>query len=254
MIGLIGATLTVAATTIDDAVWLVPYVTSPSIPFRTRVIHAVTFICTLEALTCACVIIALFVKDAVLALGNKRKEEIVLGATGAAICWAIALFIYVKKMLKRRRKKAAAAAKAQTNDTIQSKDSIYGAVESGSNPNTNDNNTMDHTNNDDVSNNDENENGLSPHPSIGSVICFTSLGALDEISYFPALVVGQVFSPFELCFGTFLAACLILITIIFFLSRCKPFIDFLDTIPLYGIISFFALALTISVIVDMIHN
>ena len=261
MIGLIGATLTVASTTIDDAVWLVPYVTSPSIPFRTRVIHAITFICTLEALTCACVIIALCVKDAVLALGDKRKEEIVLGATGAAICWVIALFIYVKKVMKRRRKKAAAAAAAaentKTNDTILTNN--YGSVESGSNPTTNNTNTMHNdkessSSSSSESGDTENENGLSPHPSIGSVICFTSLGALDEISYFPALVVGQVFSPFELCFGTFLAACLILIIIIFFLARCKPFIDFLDTIPLYGIISFFALALTISVIIEMIRD
>ena len=55
--GLVGATLMVAATTADDAIWLVPY-TSPKLPICTRLIHGALFVATLEVLVCICVAVA----------------------------------------------------------------------------------------------------------------------------------------------------------------------------------------------------
>jgi uncharacterized membrane protein YedE/YeeE len=82
----------------------------------------------------------------------------------------------------------------------------------------------------------------------------TFVGALDEISYFPALLVGGVFSSWQLCLGTLLAACLILVIITMFLSQCKPLIEWLDTIPLYGIVGAFAIVLTGGVVVDLLSE
>jgi hypothetical protein len=68
---------------------------------------------------------------------------------------------------------------------------------------------------------------------------------LDEISYFPALLVGKVFSPTELCLGTAFATIIILVIVLAFLSKFKPLVDFLDGIPLYGIVGMFAIILTV---------
>ena len=82
-------------------------------------------------------------------------------------------------------------------------------------------------------------------PSIRMVATLTALGALDEISYFPALVVGKVFSGEELLVGTLGATVIILVIVLLFLSKMKLLVDFLDSIPLYGIVGMFAVILTI---------
>jgi hypothetical protein len=58
MIRLLAATLTVAATTADDAVWLVPYVTSPQLSTHCGLAHALIFVGTLESMVLACVVLA----------------------------------------------------------------------------------------------------------------------------------------------------------------------------------------------------
>ena len=70
----------VAATTADDAIWLVPF-TAPQLPTCTRIIHGILFVATLEVLACLCVIIASSLQMIV-----GEDKEIVLGAIGAGIC------------------------------------------------------------------------------------------------------------------------------------------------------------------------
>lgn len=79
-----------------------------------------------------------------------------------------------------------------------------------------------------------------------TVIALTTLGALDEISYFPALVLGHVFTAWQLCLGTLLAAMTMLVIVICFLQPFQPIMNWLDRIPLYGIVAIFATVLTIS--------
>lgn len=92
--------------------------------------------------------------------------------------------------------------------------------------------------------NDSQGRDVSATPSVWMIMSLTTLGALDEISYFPALLVGNVFSPSELCIGTLLASGIILVIVLMFLSKFKPLVDFLDSIPLYGIVGIFAVILT----------
>jgi len=87
-------------------------------------------------------------------------------------------------------------------------------------------------------------------PSIRMVVSLTILGALDEISYFPALLVGHVFSPFELCVGTLFATLIIFVIVLTFLSKFKRLVEFLDSIPLYGIVGMFAVVLTFGLFVS----
>jgi cadmium resistance protein CadD (predicted permease) len=235
--GLLGATLLITATTLDDAVWLVPYCASPTLPLSTRILHGTIFVLTLECLAILCVALSLFLEQAVIVStsgnGSERDESLLFGAVGAFICWAISIGLYIKKLLKRRRRNELAAALSvlegeETPLPLQS--------------------SPDSSDNDD----DDEEEGkvISSTPSPWLIITLTTLGALDEISYFPALVVSNVFTASQLLWGTFLAAILILVIVLGFLAKCRPLVEFLDSIPLYGIVGMFAVVLTFGVMVD----
>ena len=225
--GLAGATLVVAATTIDDAVWLVPYTTSPKLTAKFRVLHGALFVLTLEMLAGLCCLTA----QAVFRIVGEQDDWI-FGVIGAILCWIIAATLYVKKLLKRRRRQQAEQRSHHDASSEPQSTEGYGTIPVD----------LDATQEQD-----------EPHITFApwTVISLTFLGALDEISYFPALLVGGVFTWWELCLGTFFAACLILVIISLFLSQCQPLIKWLDSIPLYGIVGMFAIALTIGVIVDL---
>jgi cadmium resistance protein CadD (predicted permease) len=220
MIGLIGATLTVAATTIDDAIWLVPYVTSG--PLGVRWIHMTAFVGTLVALALMCVLLSRGLVKIV-----PSQESWILGAIGAGLCWAIAIGLYVKKWWKRRRR-----ASAQQELQLEAGEG-YGAVLRQEEK--------------------EEEETMPPEASPWTVASLTFLGALDEISYFPALLVGHIFTGWELVVGALLAACLILVVLSMFLVKCRPVIEWLDRIPLYNVVGFFAFILTVGVFVDVLN-
>lgn len=246
--GLIGATITVFATTLDDAIWLVPYVGSSS-HFSTsaRLSHALTFVLTLECLGIASVLIALAVKAGVLQLGggeeaSQEEAEILLGSVGAGFCWILALYFFIKKLLKRRRRQKQKEEEEQRRLVSNGEagegggdSSHYGSAQSEPNHN-----------------HEEDEQPLDG--SLGTIMSLTTLGALDEISYFPALVVGNIFKPWEICLGTLLAASIILIIVTYFLARCKPLADCLDRIPLYAVIGLFAIILTFGVVDDVLSK
>jgi hypothetical protein len=235
---LAGATLTVTLTTADDAIWLVSY-TAPYLPLYTRIIHGVLFVLTLELLACGCVAVASTFKWVV--TNNKASsdvnwpsDDIVLGSIGAGICWIIAIFLFVRKCLKKRRRAAerdlSQSEKELHRAATQKVSNQYGSIHAED---------------------EDDENHVSSRPSPWAVVSFTTLGALDEVSYFPSLLLGGVFTPRDLCLGTFLAACIVLIVVTVFLTRCKPVLDFLDRIPLYGVVAIFAAVLTGDVIFDV---
>lgn len=256
---ILGATLTVAATTADDAIWLVPY-TSPSLPSCTRIIHAALFVSTLELLACCCVAVASGLQWVVVttddgednesSMEGKGDEEIVLGSIGAGICYVIALVLYFRKCLKRRSQTASLDASHRAM-THRSHDK-YGSVDnSGAHGLSGDDSEQSRV----LPESEQylaDEDRVPSQSSPWAVITFTTLGALDEVSYFPSLLLGKIFTPLELCLGTFFAACIILIGLTLFLSRCKPVLNWLNRIPLYGIVLTFALVLTSGIIVDLL--
>lgn len=241
MIRLVAATLTVAATTADDAVWLVPYILSHHLPIHHRILHGLIFIGTLQVMVLLCVLMAH-------TIGLFVTEEYILGAIGATLCWGIAIFMMVKKMIKSKKRREAEQIKAaqqgeapllvvastDSDSAVPADDgSSYGSV-----PTTN------HV--------AQESEGVSWSPWL--VVSLTMVGALDEVSYFPSLILGKVFSPVDLCLGTFFAACLIVAVVGLFLSRCRPILEFLDRIPLYAVLFVFATILTIGAILDYFHE
>ena len=218
--GLVGATLLVTATTIDDAIWLCPYTTSSKLSVAARALHGAIFVGTLEVLAILCCATAEAVNRLV-----GQQDDWIFGVLGASLCWIITIILYVKKWWKKRRRRQQASAAASVEG--------YGTIPV------------------DTEETQEEQEEPSISFSPWTVVSMTFIGALDEISYFPALLIGGLFSPFELCLGALLAACLILAIITIFLSQCRPLIEWLDTIPLYGIVGMFAVALTIGVLVDL---
>ena len=255
---ILAATLMVAATTADDAIWLVPY-TSPSLPACTRLVHGALFVFTLEFLVCCCVVVASWLQWAVATTNDggivesssesKWSEEVILGSIGAGICYSIALVLYIRKWLKRRRR---SEGQDQLHRASTKKISnTYGTVsESQVNRDSEERELFQECDDE----HDVEEDKGPTRPSPWAVISFTIIGALDEVSYFPSLLLGKVFSPLDLCVGTILAACIVLVVVTLFLSQCKPILDWLDRIPLYGIVFAFALALTTSVIFDVVSS
>jgi hypothetical protein len=138
---------------------------------------------------------------------------------------------------------------ASTNDSIEVEYS-YGAVDDDSSSpkqeEAADNNDLD------VDDNDDDWNRLPITSQPWTVVSLTTLGFLDEISYFPALILGHIFSVWELVLGTFLAGILMLAIQVFLASQCQPLMDFLDQrVPLYGIIAVFATILTLHLLWDI---
>lgn len=249
---LLAATLTVTLTTADDAVWLVPY-TAASLPARTRLIHGILIVLTLEFLVAASVVIAALFEHAVLTGGEEgnrwvASEDIILGSAGAVLCWTIAIFLFARHVLKNRRRRREAVERLAASVAEEvSLAADYGAVAGGDAGDSSDSQSLaaSSTSGDIVVGDIPNE------PSPWTVVSLTALGALDEVSYFPALLVGKVFSPFDLCFGTFLAAVIVLAVVSLFLVRCRPVLELFDKIPLYGIVTLFAIILTVEVLLDI---
>lgn len=252
--GIIAATALITATTIDDAVWLIPYCSSPQLPTSTKVVHALTFILTLETLSVLCVVAAKVFKDVLLKMGGTHADpSFILGLAGAIICYCIAGFLYVKKLMKRRRRAMAAAKAAEVEEEKQKLNENENDEETGLLAKKDEVSETaeieeDVGNDDSGSSSDDSSiegRDIPTKPSIRMVATLTALGALDEISYFPALVVGKVFSGEELLVGTLGATVIILVIVLLFLSKMKRLVDFLDSIPLYGIVGMFAVILTI---------
>lgn len=219
---LAAATL-VWATTVDDCVWLVPMMVGR--PFPTQVLHAACFVLTLVG-TAGGLCYGTEYAGASL-LSNQGVTERQLELVAALLCWAIALTLLVRKWLKQRRRQAASL----PTMTSSSGPTAYGSVPTTTTP------TEEPT---------EQETG--PQPCL--VVSLTLLGFLDEICYFPALVLGNVWTATELTLGTLLAAVGMLLLISCCLGPFRPCLHCLDQIPLWAVVAVFASLLTLHVIVS----
>jgi hypothetical protein len=233
--GLAGATATVIVTTLEDCVWLVPFVAhAPSV--SVALIHAGIFVVTFELLAIGISLVTFLLGGSlqgVLGLG-----DIVLGAVGALLCWILAAYLYLRARRKRREREALPSssqpdAKGEYG-SLESADGDLNAAASDNGPGPGDGESQ----------------GQGAQPWM--IVTLTILGSLDEVSYFPALILGGVFTATELCLATLLSSLIILVVLHFFLTQCQPLLDVLDSIPLYGIVAFFAVLLSIEVVWELL--
>lgn len=243
--GTFGATVAVLITTLDDSVWLVSFVGSSNLDSKARWVHAVTFLASLLALSIVCCVIAVAIETGVSASIDSEHLEIILEAIAATICWSLAIFIFVKKLLKRRRKRLQKEQEEEQQAATVKRCSVnYGAVAQGD--------EVEELPKQDEGNNDDDRRApTSSQPC--TVVSLTTIGFLDEMSYFPTLIIGGVFTPWELFVATLFAGLIMLAIQVFLATQFKPLIDFLDDhVPLYGIITVFAVVLTLSLVWDLV--
>jgi hypothetical protein len=234
-----GAALTVFLTTLDDKVWLLPFVASRSISPTVRTLHALTFAATLLSLSIFCCIVAVVIEEGFAATVDADVLEFRLGLFGVILCWLIAGGFYWKAQMKRkRRQKEREATESDPEEvTLESfqQRTGYGTV------------SQEIDSDEEIDPNEWQEIPSGARPF--TVMTLTSVGFLDEVSYFPTLILGHIFTVWELCVGTMIAA-IVMLSIQAFLAReFKPLIDFLDRkVPLYGIIVAFAIILTLHLV------
>jgi hypothetical protein len=241
--GLAGATATVIVTTLEDCVWLVPFVVhAPSV--SVALIHAGTFVVTFELLALGISLVTYLLGESLSASGLLELGDLILGAVGALLCWILAAFLYLRARRKQREREALPSSSSQP-DAKGDYGSLEGAESAALNAPVS-------ASGHDASDGDfqGESQGQGARPWL--IVTLTILGSLDEVSYFPALILGGVFTATELCLATLLSSLIILVVLYFFLAQCKPLLDVLDSIPLYGIVAFFAVLLSIEVIWELL--
>jgi len=86
--------------------------------------------------------------------------------------------------------------------------------------------------------------------SVKTVFVLGLLGGLDELAYFPTLLLGGMFTTFELLVGAVLATVGIVAVLIVALKRFRPLLEFFDRIPLWAFVASFASIMTVEIFVD----
>lgn len=246
----LGATGIVLVTTLDDAVWLVPFVAQVS-NRRTAGLHALLFVATLVSMAAAAALIALLAETSVLSWLS--LSETGLTAVAVILCWSLALVLLYKSIQKQHRRRKQRAQQEQQQQQRQNSNETDPLVE------------MSNGNDDDETNqqqqqlqqqqqqlHDQPTSRVDESPRPWMVISLTFLGSLDEICYLPSLILGGIFNGVEICLGTALAALVMLVIVLVFLRQCKPLMDLLDRIPLYGVVTLFASILTIELVWDIL--
>lgn len=177
-------------------------------------------------------------------LAVNRTIEDALPLVGAILCWIIALYLYIRSVLKRRKKEAQKmllSCSTEEKEELNAQQISYSSVGLvGS--------LVDDSNS---------ENIFSPGPEqveensklgLFTVFTLTLLGALDELTYFPSLIIGGTFRPVELAVGALIACVLILVVISCVLTAFQPILELMDRIPLYAVVALFAAILSVDAV------
>lgn len=231
-------TTTIFVTTADDALWLIPFITSPSLCTTNKLINAFTFICTIQLLVIIAALLVHILGSLVIEKIADHEEEKCLHIIAATITWMIVFYFYFKKKCKKR--KSTENKELDTKDCGDTKN--YQSL----------NDSMNGSSSSDSSVGYEELDIGNDEARPFTVFSLTLLGGLDELTYFPSLIIGKTFTPIELSIGALIACILIIIIITTILSTCRPILEYFDSIPLYYIISILAVFLTIDAVLDFL--
>lgn len=248
--GVVGATSTILLTTLDDCVWLVPFVaqaSSRSVAWE----HASLFAATLIGLTTVVSILTIILQQGVHRVASTKIDfDLIWCGVGAAFCWGLAGYFYFRSWQKKKRRQREAAERQDEEKLLGVQSTSYGSdcvkqtegvtcnsISLASSPD---------------SDHDSHTAVTSAQPL--AVISLTVVGALDEVSYFPALIVGKVFTVPELVLGTLLTVIIMLFVVLQCLAQCRPLLDLLDRVPLYAVVAAFAILLTAEVLWDLLDS
>jgi hypothetical protein len=247
---LVAASITVFITTLQDAIWLPPLV-KPDQP-TLAITHALAFVLTFTLLSLTVGTITLFITRSM--VENLQTQDVVMSGAGACLCWVVAAVLFYKDWQKQRE--ISESRRPQPPKLHDEENGLLGDPESKSSRENNNSGKLGNygATSTTVDCDSPDVNGESSNVEdtrqfqIWLVITLTVIGAIDEVSYFPGLIAGGIFSVAELTLGTTIASFFILLIVCVFLAPCRPVLDFLDRVPLYCVVSVFAILLTVEAI------
>ena len=256
--GVVGAASLVLVTTLDDCVWLVPFVAAAPTP-AIATVHGVMFLGTLVGLATLLGVgtwiasVLLLAPAAGTAAGEEEEADTIwLSVAGAVLCWILAGHLIYKKWQKQKRKQLQREREREaqiTNNTALT--SEHTPLSTTNNKNKTGDTRLSMDEHEDDAGGDQRTRPATPKPFV--VMSLTCLGFLDELAYFPSMVLGGIFSAMELCLGTLVAGMIMLGIVTICLAPCQPLIQWLDRhVKLYAVVTIFAIILTIEVIVDLV--
>ena len=258
--GIMEATITIFVTTLDDSLFLVPLVAQAGTP-RLALFHGMIFVVTMEALSIVICLLAVLLQVG-LTGNDQEKTETILEATGAGLCWCLAGFYYYKAWAKKRARslvrrldETTVQANQDSSQQHATTDELEATTESPVNLEMQ--NLTEEFEGDGLVRACDDAPESIPHLQNDSIqawtiISLTCAGSLDEMSYFSGLIIANVFTPLEICLGTLIASLAILVLIDMMVRQCQRCLQILDQIPLYAVISVFALMLTVDLVWDLV--
>jgi len=86
--------------------------------------------------------------------------------------------------------------------------------------------------------------------TISSCLWMTLVGSLDEVSYFPSLLLTHTYSVWQLSAGAFMACVAIVSAVTLARVFCAPWLQIFDRIPLYVVTLLFAVYMTAELLLD----
>lgn len=176
------------------------------------------------------------------------NEERCMHMIAAIITWIIAFYFYCKARCKRNKRLKKGG--ALLDDNVKNYQSFDDNVRDEHREN--DNTSFCSSSSDSSVNYEELNIGNDVARPI-TVCSLTFLGGLDELTYFPSLLIGKTFTPLELSLGAMIACVLIIIMISSILSTCRPILNWMDSIPLYYIIGLLAIFLSADTVLDYVN-
>lgn len=235
----IGMAGTVILTSGDDALWLVPFIASPlRSPDRQSINMSVWFLSLLSLVFAAQIVVACGVKlgsaGFFRTLGWPWSLNVCLSLVGVIAAWVIAFVFLLRWVYKRWQKsqkhQRMEQMKAGEETSLIEEVHEYDSVQEKEVPRV---------------------DKQSLQTDIWTVMSLTITGGIDEVAYFPSLLLTNVVSFWEMLLGTVLAGFVLLIVLKCCLAFCTPVLKFMDRIPLWLVVSIFASVMTIFFFVEL---
>lgn len=219
---------------------LVPFIASPRRSTGRRAVNALVWVATLLSLVLvAQVIVALGINLGKAGLferlGMHWPLELCLSFIGVVFAWVLVLIFVskwgIKKWRKARKKKQPKSPKTD-KEPLKGVDPDYGAVPA------------------------EEVEALEPSltTDVFTVVPLTIAGGIDEVAYFPSLLLTHTFTLWEMAAGTVLAALVLLVVLLCFLARCTPVLEAMDKIPLWVVVGVFASIMTVMFVFEFFEQ
>ncbi len=212
---------TILLTTVDDALWLLPFLVSNELTGGQRFVHGLCFVASLQVVVAISALLAAMGKKTLQDFGIFSLDpEATLSVIAAALAWSVVLVLVIKKYRKDRSRRVGYEEVPSEDIQIQ------------------------------------NEDAKTVRFSPRTVVACSLIGAVDELFYFPPLLLANppLFGVPELSVGALIASTTVAVVVSLLLNQCRRFVEWCDSIEIAGFVGLFALSLTIEAVRDAMRK